>query len=127
MSKTQQVRGGWSGPVLSNEQKAYAAMDATYSLKVYHKLSEKPDVTVRMSAEQAQPDVLVDLVPRHGSAAVMATRAAAARVVATSGVWQNRLGRRMRRKDDSVIKVTPTTRRLIEVTEVYAPSFLVPG
>ena len=123
MSKAPEVRcGKWAAPVLNDRQIEYAALDATKALDVYHVLAEKMDMALRLTAEEAVADCPADLVPRHGSVAVMATRAAAGRVVATSGFWLNPLlgarGKRM---------MVTKTRRLIEITKVLAPSFVVPG
>ena len=121
MSKAPDVRcGKWAAPQLSDAQLSYAALDATKSLDVYHALAEKMDLSARLSAEEAVSDCVIDLVPRHGSVTVMATRAAAGRVVASSGSWSNTL------PGGKGMKVTKT-RRLIEITKVLAPSFIVPG
>ena len=120
MSKESSVRcGRWSSSQLSVEQQRYAAMDATYALKVYDKLSQRADLAARLSASDAAPGATADLVPRHGSVAVMATRAAAARVITPTSMWRSPF-------DGKPLKVT-ATRRMVEVTEVYAPSFVISG
>ena len=122
LSKAADVRcGRWSAPQLSEEQRAYGAMDVTSALEVYHHLSKRADLSARLSAEQAVPTSLADLVPRHGSVAVMATRAAALRIIEPSAQgWTSPFDDRKR------LKITKT-RRLVEVTAVYAPSFVVPS
>ena len=94
---------------------AYAAMEAMYALKVYHKLKEMPDLAKHMSSAEAVSGVKADIVPSRGSVAVMATRVAAGTILSPR-VWENPL-------DGKRLKVTKT-RRLLKVTEVYAGSIL---
>ena len=71
----------WDAKTLSAEQIKYAALDAIVSLRIFAELEKKPDLTRRLQKEEAVPGLKVDLVPRHGSVACMATRAATACIV----------------------------------------------
>jgi hypothetical protein len=70
----------WSGK-LTDDQIKYAAIDAAVSLEVGEKLLEMPDLSRRLTQEAAIPGVKVDMIPRHGSIACMATRAATAIII----------------------------------------------
>ena len=70
----------WGGE-LSNKQIQYAAIDAAVSLEVGEKLDKMPDLTRRLMPHELIPGRKVDLIPRHGSVACMATRAASATIV----------------------------------------------
>ena len=69
----------WSGK-LTDDQIKYAAIDAAVSLEAGEKLLEMPDLSRRLTQEAAVPGVKVDLIPRHGNIACMATRAATATI-----------------------------------------------
>lgn len=123
MSKAVDVRcSKWSAPQLSPEQIKYAAMDATYALDVYHKLSERFDVAARLGAAAAVPGVDADLVPTHGSVAVLASRVAAGSLLASPprAEWISPFA------GGQKVKVTKT-RRLLQVTTVLAPSYIIKG
>ena len=70
----------WSG-TLTNNQIKYAAIDAAVSLEAGEALLKMPDLTRRLTPEAATPGMMVDLIPRHGSVACMATRAATATII----------------------------------------------
>ena len=63
----------------------------------------------------------LDLVPSRGSVAVMASRLGEATVVATDGLWINSLDG----CKPNQVKIT-AKRRLVEVTSVAAPNFVIP-
>jgi len=70
----------WGGE-LSNKQIQYAAIDAAVSLEVGEKLDKMPNLTRRLMSHELIPGQKVDLIPRHGSVACMATWAASATIV----------------------------------------------
>ncbi|KAL3770800.1 hypothetical protein ACHAWU_006359 [Discostella pseudostelligera] len=70
----------WSGK-LTDDQIKYAAIDAAVSLEAGEKLLEMPDLSIRLTPEAAIAGAKVDLIPRHGSVACMATRAATATII----------------------------------------------
>jgi hypothetical protein len=112
----------WSASKLSTIQEDYGALDAIASLEVHDALNRLPDLSVRLSPSNAILQCAVDVVPSHGSVTVMAVRAATGKIVGVDGVWTN-----------TVLGTVPqsynvtTTRRQVEVTEVLAPAFVVPG
>ena len=66
----------WNATKLSKDQIKYAILDVDSSLRIYMELKKKPDLTLRLTISEATPGKKVDLVPRNGSVACMATRAA---------------------------------------------------
>lgn len=66
----------WSATVPSDAQTKYAALDAIKTLEVYEHLHHLPDLTLRLCAENAIPNMKVDAVPSQGNDASMATRGA---------------------------------------------------
>ena len=123
LSKDPQVRlSVWSAPSLSTVQEEYAALDAIANLEVHDSLAALPDLSVRLSSADAVLGRALDVVPYHGSVAVMAARAATGKIVCTDGAWKNTL----QGPAPPSYNITPT-RRLVEVTVVLAPSFVVPG
>ena len=70
----------WSSPRLTPMQVKYAALDALKSLEVYFHLLPLPDLTVRLASGDALPGAAVEIVPPHGSVAVLATRGAVATI-----------------------------------------------
>jgi hypothetical protein len=73
----------WNADELSPEQIKYALIDVDGPLRVYEELSAKHDLTQRLSLEEATVGKKVDIVPRYGSVASMATRAATGHIIDT--------------------------------------------
>jgi hypothetical protein len=71
----------WNAKELSASQIKYALIDVDGPLKVFLELSKKPDLTQRLKLSEASIGKLVDVVPRYGSVACMATRAASGRII----------------------------------------------
>ena len=112
----------WSASTLTPKQLAYAALDAEYSLRVFFYLLPLDNLTLRLGRDDAIVGVAVDVVPSHGSVAVMATRAACATIAELEEAqWPTPRGCTPRSLSKSA------TRQLVTVTEVLAPSMIVPG
>ena len=110
----------WSAKVLSAEQVMYAALDVIKPLEVYFKLTLKPDLTMRLKAAEATVGVVADVVPSHGSVAILATRAAVV-MIEEPAAWTTPHGCK-----PPMLNETAARRRVL-VTEVLAPSLVVPG
>ena len=109
----------WSVPQLSDPQAKYAALDVLKSLDVYFHLLSLDDLSARLTAADAIVGTVVDVVPPHGSVAVLATRCATARIV-TPARWTPPAG--------CTGSLNPTAARaLVSITELHAPSLVVPG
>ena len=121
LSKSPVVRlSKWSSPVLNNDQKTYAALDAIKSLEVYFKLADMPDLSSRLTSSEVHDGSLVDVVPSRGCVSVMATRGALARIIPQAD-WSPPPG-------CSPPLLRPSTVRcLVQITTVLAPFLVVPG
>lgn len=121
MDKSPSVRlSKWSRSELCDAQKQYAALDAMKSLEVYEQLQHLPDLTLRLAAEAAIPNLQVDVVPSHGNVASMATRAAVGMLSDAPFC----------KSPDGVIpsQVKPNQNsRVVAITSVVSPSLVVPG
>eukprot|EP00956_Cyclotella_meneghiniana_P003609 scaffold4428_cov57-Cyclotella_meneghiniana.AAC.1 len=71
----------WNAPVLTPSQTKYALIDVDGPLRVYEALSKLPDLSLRLTLEEAVVGKRVDIVPRYGSVMCMATRAATGRII----------------------------------------------
>ena len=71
----------WNAKQLDDLQKKYAALDAIVSRMVYMELREKPDLTERLKPIDVEIGMKVDVVPKSGSVACMATRGAIGTIV----------------------------------------------
>ena len=114
----------WGG-TLSPEQKQYAAIDAAASLEVGEKLLELPDLTRRLQQDVVSPGKLVDLVPRNGSTACMATRSATATITSSGTctcppgmVYGKKKFKQMRAGEGSCV---------IALGKIYSPALIVPS
>jgi hypothetical protein len=121
LDKTPSVRlSRWSCPELSVVQNEYAALDVIKSLEVNEQLQRLPDLTLRLAAEAATPNLEVDIVPSHGNVASMASRAAVGTIsdvalcVCPDGVVPGR------------VKPNQNS-RVVTITSVLSPSLVVPG
>ncbi|KAL1495302.1 hypothetical protein AB1Y20_017161 [Prymnesium parvum] len=71
----------WAQPALPMELLQYAACDAAASLHIYQALATLPDLTARLSGEDACPGAEADLVPKHGRDSSMQGVAARCRIL----------------------------------------------
>eukprot|EP00956_Cyclotella_meneghiniana_P022745 scaffold43394_cov22-Cyclotella_meneghiniana.AAC.1 len=71
----------WNAKDLTPSQIKYALIDVDGPLKVYEELSQKPDLTERLTGDKVVIGQRVDIVPRFGHVACMATRAATGRII----------------------------------------------
>jgi len=111
----------WCQAKLTARKQQYAARDAAVGLLIYQKLHSLPDLTARITAQDAVPGVMVDLVPSNGRTDVLATYAGVGRVERASGDWKTPAGCL-----PAIMKVTDK-RRLVEVHTVTAPGLRIPG
>ena len=123
LDKSADVRlSDWSSVNLSHRQKKYAGLDATKSLEVYLALLQLPNLTSRLSSDEAMSNLKVDIVPAHGttgSVGDLATRAAIGTIlddedyVSPTGFTP------------SQFRVNKRTSRVVLVTDVLSPSLLL--
>lgn len=116
LSKWGQI-GTWSGQLLP-DQIEYAAMDVLEPLEVYLYLMEKPDLSVRIEAQNANPNTRVFVVPGSGSVTNMSTRLAAGTIVSHTGDWTCPGADRSIKHSDG--------RRLVRLDSIYASAGKVP-
>ena len=114
----------WGGH-LSDEQIKYAAIDAAVSLEAGVKLQNMPDLTRRLLPHELVPGRKVDLIPMHGRAAYLATRAASATIVQSDTcscppgmVYKRRGHKKMKAGRSSYV---------IELDKIYSPGLIVPN
>ena len=114
----------WGGH-LSDEQIKYAAIDAAVSLEAGVKLQNMPDLTRRLLPHELVPGRKVDLIPMHGRAAYLATRAASATIVQSDTcscppgmVYGKRGHKKMKAGRSSYV---------IELDKIYSPGLIVPN
>jgi len=110
----------WSVTKLTKAQIEYAALDAIKSLEVYVKLQQLPDLSLRLSKEDAIPGSIVDVVPSHGNVSSMATRAAWGTLV------DDKYCRLPLNFTPSRVKRGAST-RVVKIEHVTAPHLFVPG
>jgi hypothetical protein len=109
----------WNADDLTPQQVKYALFDVDASLRVYDKLRQKPDLTARLTMEDIVVGKIVDLVPRNGSVACMATRAASGIIVddiicdSLPGITQKKV-----RAGQGMVT--------IKLEKVYSPSLQIP-
>jgi len=122
LKKSPSVRlSTWSAPKLTHEQAKYAALDVIKALEVFFFLDDLPDLTTRFTPDDVAEGLAVDIVPSHGSVTVLATRAAYAIILPSPAHWVTPNGCKPPK-----LKATKT-RCLVTVTEVLAPSLVIPG
>jgi len=71
----------WSTKTVKYAQIKYAALDAIASHMIYIKLEKMPDLTSRLTKDEIELGMKVDIVSKNGSVACMATRNGTATVV----------------------------------------------
>mmetsp|Transcript_29129 Transcript_29129/g.49666 ORF Transcript_29129/g.49666 Transcript_29129/m.49666 type:complete len:1097 (+) Transcript_29129:786-4076(+) len=109
----------WDNHELTDEQVKYAALDAIASLKIFLKLDQMPDLTRRYTMDDVSEGARVDLVPIHGSASCMATRAATGIIVDID-------------RCESPDNVSPRFTKAgngtvaIKITKIYSTGFKIP-
>lgn len=126
LTKKDSIRSSnWSIKQLSREQLQYAALDAIKSLEVFFFLDALTDLSARLSAAEAQPDLLVTLAPPHGkvgSTTALAKKGGEGQIL-SKAPWEppnNLHVRRSRKKRKGAV-------RLIRVDKVFVPNLHVPG
>ena len=110
----------WNANKLSDSQIKYAIIDVCAPLECYQKLRDMPDLTIRLTVEDVVAGKTVDLVPRNGSVACMATRAATGCILDTDAVCQSPDGivqKKVRAGSGMVA---------IQLTHVYSPGLKLP-
>ena len=80
-------KNDWNANKLSDSQINYA--DVCAPLECYQELRHMPDLTIRLTVGDVVAGKTVDLVPRNGSVACMATRAATGCILGTDAVCQS--------------------------------------
>ena len=71
----------WMVRQLNEVQRKYAALDVIVSRRIFIELEKRSDLTRRLDEKDTINGKKVELVPRHGSIASMATRAVTANIV----------------------------------------------
>jgi len=66
----------WNTRNPTQEQNQYGAEDAISHVRCYFAMEEKPDLSRRLNPSDAKPGTVVDIVPRNGNIACMASRGA---------------------------------------------------
>ena len=89
---------------------------------MYEKLVALPDLAARLTTTTATVGLAIDLVPPHGTVAIMSTRAAIGSIggAAAGGGWEPPQGMVLKRRKGLEM-------RLMHVTEVLAPHLILPG
>lgn len=88
LAKPNAVRfSNWATNRLSTDQVRYAAIDADVSFRLYKSLNKMPDLNARLKTSEVSDGLAVDIVPRNGSAANMATRAGWGKIDDSGGLW----------------------------------------
>ncbi|KAL7491648.1 hypothetical protein ACHAWT_002097 [Skeletonema menzelii] len=112
---------------LETDQEKYAAIDAAVSLEIFEVLVKMPDLTCKLTVEEATDGKKVDLIPKNGSVACMATRAATGTIVQRNeyncpeGYWfKTRQGRR---KSVAVGKGS----FIVKIDTIEAPGLVLPN
>ena len=105
---------------LSPAQEEYAIIDVSAPLDCYEKLQEMPDLTLRLRVEDATVGKRVDIVPRNGSVACMATRAATGCIIDANVVCQSPEGivQQAVRAGSGMATV--------QIEQVYSPGLKIP-
>lgn len=114
--------GVWSAKILTTSQIQYAAADAASSLDVYLRLAMMPDYSRRLLPPERITGTKVHIVPGHGNVTIMNSRAAVGILTHSEGDWVNPIKHstppQLRRSQHKV---------LVTITEVLAPSLVIPG
>jgi hypothetical protein len=125
LNKTLQC-SDWSGQ-LTEDQIQYAAIDAAVSLEVGEKLLTMPDLTRRLLPEELTPNRKVDVIPRHGSASCMATRAATATIHdSVQCLCPPRMICVYRKKEHKTVKAGKGSCVLV-LNNIYSPALIIPN
>jgi hypothetical protein len=132
LDKSDDVRcSKWSSSVYSRRQILYAGLDVIKPLEAYEKLSQLPDLSQRIDPDNALPGLNIDIVPPHARndqhkpvrgyrVGDLATRAAIGTIVDDEKVTNP--------ANITPLHVKSTGKtRVVKVTEVLAPSLIVPG
>ncbi|CAJ1958310.1 unnamed protein product [Cylindrotheca closterium] len=117
------VSSKWEQPSLSQDQKKYAALDGIKSLEVYLYLRQKPDLSVRLSVEEARAGLCIDVAPlRGGALSMVATRCATGTLTEqTYDEWEVPSDMRL-----DTGQINKRRYRVVNVCSVVAPHYIVP-
>jgi hypothetical protein len=77
----------WYLKNLSLAQQDYLALDAIVSIMLYDIMEDMPDNSIRLIEDNVNEGVMADIVPKFGSRAVMAQKAAEGKVVSLHQHW----------------------------------------
>jgi len=125
LNKTLQC-SDWSG-VLTEDQIKYAAIDAAVSLEAGEKLLTMPDLTRRLLPEEVTPHRKVDIIPRHGNAACMATRAATATIhESVQCACPPGMIYVYRKKEHKTVKAGKGS-CVVVINNIYSPALIIPN
>ena len=131
IDKNDEIRcSDWARQVLTSPQIRYAALDVVRPYQMYEKLLELPDLASRLSAEEAVPEMIVDIAPpyvrttrkaKNGyNVTDIATRAATGRIVASNRVtYPDNI-------EPRYAQSVPGNSVVVEVSQVYSKALKVP-
>jgi hypothetical protein len=108
---------------LTEPQKKYAAIDAAASLEVFEVLEKMPDLSLRLTVDEAVPGTKVDLIPFNGSIPGMAARAATG-IIIGNDVYSCPEG--VLYKNKQRMRVGKCT-YVVQLHAIYAPGLILPG
>ena len=109
----------WNVNTLSPDQIKYAVEDVCAPLSCYEELKKMPDLTLRLKEDDVTQGKVIDLVPRNGNVACMATRAATGRIVeidtcqSPEGIVQKKV-----KAGNGMVA--------IQLTKIYSPGLKLP-
>lgn len=116
MGKSNDVRSSkWAATMLASRQKMCAVLDAIKPIEVRSKLLPAPDLTERLSSQEATDGASTNIVAPHGAALEGKLR----------GLPQQRGGKQTKQTKCKSKRQAQSS--LIEVTKVFAPSLVTPG
>ncbi|GFH49181.1 hypothetical protein CTEN210_05657, partial [Chaetoceros tenuissimus] len=122
LSKDPSIRfSDWDKETLTKEQVDYAALDAIKGLQLYDLLKQKVDLSKRLTQQEAQQGMKVDIVPAHGSVMCMMSRAAIGEILHDTSCVVPILD-----CDTDRLEATSNT-RIVRITKVCAPSLIIPN
>ncbi|KAL7546679.1 hypothetical protein ACHAWF_010011 [Thalassiosira exigua] len=110
---------------LTQDKLEYAATDAAVSLECAEVLIALPDLTRRLQPEEIMPGIKVDLLPRNGTTACMATRAATARI-ANVKTCKCPHGSSYGKKKHKQLRAGKRS-YIVEIEKTYSPALVLPG
>jgi type II secretory pathway component PulJ len=82
----------WNLKNPSLAQQYYLALDSIVSIMLYDLMKDMPDPSIRLTEDTVKEGMMVDVVPKFGSRAVMAHKAAEGQVVSLRQHWMAPVG-----------------------------------